>query len=159
MADRALSAGYPRNMGNTCPIPQQNTIKRKPCVDCFAQDCSNSSALAMELLQSCTKPSMCTFREVLCVPNYLQGLLLINKPIVNLWHDQVIHPHNTTGYNYSTMPNFISGSTESPLKFGHIWTITSQISQCMWLLIYGLISVKRTRESSLPVTCPDLSKF
>ena len=25
-------------------------------IDCLAQDCSNSSALAMELLQSCTKP-------------------------------------------------------------------------------------------------------
>ena len=27
-------------------------------VDGVVQDCSNSSALAMELLQSCTKPSM-----------------------------------------------------------------------------------------------------
>ena len=27
-------------------------------VDGLVQDCSNSSALAMELLQSCTKPSM-----------------------------------------------------------------------------------------------------
>ena len=26
-------------------------------IDRLAQDCSNSSALAMELLQSCTKPS------------------------------------------------------------------------------------------------------
>ena len=25
----------------------------------LVQDCSNSSALAMELLQSCTKPSIC----------------------------------------------------------------------------------------------------
>ena len=28
-------------------------------IDGLAQDCSNSSALAMELLQSCTKPSIC----------------------------------------------------------------------------------------------------
>ena len=28
-------------------------------IDCLVQDCSNSSALAMELLQSCTKPSIC----------------------------------------------------------------------------------------------------
>ena len=28
-------------------------------VDGLAQDCSNSFALAMELLQSCTKPSIC----------------------------------------------------------------------------------------------------
>ena len=27
-------------------------------IDGWAQDCSNSSALAMELLQSCAKPSM-----------------------------------------------------------------------------------------------------
>ena len=28
-------------------------------IDGLVQDCSNSSALAMELLQSCTKPSKC----------------------------------------------------------------------------------------------------
>ena len=28
-------------------------------IDGLVQDCSNSSVLAMELLQSCTKPSMC----------------------------------------------------------------------------------------------------
>ena len=27
-------------------------------IDGFVQDCSNSSAVAMELLQSCTKPSI-----------------------------------------------------------------------------------------------------
>ena len=38
-------------------------------VDGLVQDCSNSSALAMELLQSCTKPSMLTFSDsyILCV--------------------------------------------------------------------------------------------
>ena len=30
-----------------------------PDIDGLVQDCSNSSALAMELLQSCTKPSIC----------------------------------------------------------------------------------------------------
>ena len=29
-------------------------------IDGLVQDCGNSSALAMELLQSCTKPSLCT---------------------------------------------------------------------------------------------------
>ena len=29
-------------------------------IDGLVQDCSNSSALAMELLQSCAKPSICT---------------------------------------------------------------------------------------------------
>ena len=28
------------------------------CIDGYEQDCSNSSLLAMELLQSCTKPSI-----------------------------------------------------------------------------------------------------
>ena len=28
-------------------------------IDGLVQDCSNSSVLAMELLQSCTKPSIC----------------------------------------------------------------------------------------------------
>ena len=31
-------------------------IQKQP-IDGLVQDCSNSSALAMELLQSCTKPS------------------------------------------------------------------------------------------------------
>ena len=31
-------------------------------IDGVVQDCSNSSALAMELLQSCTKPSLCTVK-------------------------------------------------------------------------------------------------
>ena len=33
-----------------------NYVKPYPYFDGLAQDCSNSSALAMELLQSCTKP-------------------------------------------------------------------------------------------------------
>ena len=31
----------------------------KAYIDVLVQDCSNSSALAMELLQSCTKPPNC----------------------------------------------------------------------------------------------------
>ena len=30
-------------------------------IDGLAQDCSNSSAIALELLQSCAKPSTCTY--------------------------------------------------------------------------------------------------
>ena len=33
-------------------------------IDGLVQDCSNSSALAMELLQSCTKPSMYLFLHI-----------------------------------------------------------------------------------------------
>ena len=35
------------------------TMCRLSYIDGLVQDCSNSSALAMELLQSCTKPSIC----------------------------------------------------------------------------------------------------
>ena len=33
-------------------------------IDGLVQDCSNSSVLAMELLQSCTKPSICSLLHV-----------------------------------------------------------------------------------------------
>ena len=43
-------------------------LPRLQCVnqntDGQVQDCSNSSALAMELLQSCTKPSIYSFKEI-----------------------------------------------------------------------------------------------
>ena len=34
------------------------TVRGDVHIDGLVQDCSNSSALAMELLQSCTKPSI-----------------------------------------------------------------------------------------------------
>ena len=37
-----------------------------PFIDGLVQDCSNSSALAMELLQSCTKPTICGFSNHDC---------------------------------------------------------------------------------------------
>ena len=41
-------------------------------IDGLVQDCCNSSALAMELLQSCTKPSM--------------GWIMLNKIQTSEWH-------------------------------------------------------------------------
>ena len=41
----------------------------------LVQDCSNSSALAMELLQSCTKPSIWCWRQLLLDYNVCQKLL------------------------------------------------------------------------------------
>ena len=38
--------------------PPMNSSSLVPHIDGLAQDCSNSSALAMELLQSCAKPSI-----------------------------------------------------------------------------------------------------
>ena len=40
-------------------LPQCQSSNRKDYVDGLVQDCSDSSAWAMELLQSCTKPSLC----------------------------------------------------------------------------------------------------
>ena len=37
------------------------SVKCNHLNDGLAQDCSNSSALAMELLQSCTEPSKCPY--------------------------------------------------------------------------------------------------
>ena len=39
-------------------------------IDGLVQDCSNSSALALELLQSCTKPSMYTY--IYCTVKHLE---------------------------------------------------------------------------------------
>ena len=44
-------------------------------VDGLVQDCSNSSALAMELLQSCAKPSM----SALLIQVYLKAIKLAAK--------------------------------------------------------------------------------
>ena len=42
-------------------------------IDGLVQDCSNSSALAMELLQSCAKPSLYCLREIWChINNWAQ---------------------------------------------------------------------------------------
>ena len=45
-------------------------------IDGLVQDCSKSSALAMELLQSCTKPSICDYVS----NSSTKGLSLYNTP-------------------------------------------------------------------------------
>ena len=51
-----------------CPIYIQDFIYKmsfaSPDIDGLLQDSSNSSALAVELLQSCTKSSMCFYLEI-----------------------------------------------------------------------------------------------
>ena len=51
-----------------CPIYIQDFIYKMSCaspdIDDLLQDSSNSSALAVELLQSCTKSSMCFYLEI-----------------------------------------------------------------------------------------------
>ena len=45
--------------------PCKYSTSHETCtIDGLVQDCSNSSALAMELLQSCTEPPICTFLMV-----------------------------------------------------------------------------------------------
>ena len=69
-------------------------------IDGLVQDCSNSSALAMELLQSCTKLSICILISgVLCqkqvsrtwisdyIPQYLWDLLLVPTFDTCLWNN------------------------------------------------------------------------
>ena len=46
------------------PAGVMEIMQEKPHIDGLVQGCSNSSALAMELLQSCTKPSILTHWEL-----------------------------------------------------------------------------------------------
>ena len=56
----------------------------KENIDGLAQDCSNSSALAMELLQSCTKPSICVFWLKFHLSLFLNFQICINgSPSLN----------------------------------------------------------------------------
>ena len=63
----------------------------KHIFDGLVHDCSNSSALAMELLQSCTKPSICWSYIHFCV-DYL--------------NDRFVLPHMIIGY---MVPNYCVG--------------------------------------------------
>ena len=56
-------------------------------IDGLAQDCSNSSALAMELLQSCTKPSICNCHES------LQGITNIHQFVNSQSARPLAHSH------------------------------------------------------------------
>ena len=56
--------------------PQQNTAQY---FDGLVQDCCNSSVLAMELLQSCTKPSTCVdLKHAICCA-YMNTAILAMK--------------------------------------------------------------------------------
>ena len=75
------------------------------------QDCSNSSALAMELLQSSTEPSICCTRHSDDTWMYLQ--------LIKIYLLQVHSKYNTTGvfvpsWLMWTSPHYLSLTT-SPL--------------------------------------------
>ena len=63
MCDLRLLIVHVSALERDCPLPHiLHTARYTEYFDGLVQDCSNSSALAMELLQSCTKPSICSFR-------------------------------------------------------------------------------------------------
>ena len=49
-----------------------NTVIRMEYIDGLVQDRSNSSALAMELLQSCAKPSTCSIPWAIFVEKWFK---------------------------------------------------------------------------------------
>ena len=48
-------------------LPVEDKDKDNDCFDSLVQDCSNSIANALELLQSCTKPSICHITSIPCM--------------------------------------------------------------------------------------------
>ena len=81
------------------PLYAACTIDVTKYIDSLVQDCSNSSALAMELLQSCTKPSICGWlcKSILCRTKNLFS----EKKVWN-FHDK---PYNIA-INKLSMPRF-----------------------------------------------------
>ena len=59
-------------------------------IDSLVQDCSNSSVLAMELLQSCTKPSILHCPALQLYPEVHKILTKFLNTSQNAEHDQII---------------------------------------------------------------------
>ena len=100
------------SLGQTMQLQRENWPRWYIHIDGLAQDCSNSSALAMELLQSCAKPSICQ-RAGLLIGSGNGLLLFIAKPLpktmttncqldpchwnsVNIFNKNVVHKTWTT---------------------------------------------------------------
>ena len=71
---------------------ERNVMYHASCFDGLEQDCSNSSVLAMELLQSCTKPSTsCDTMAYIC--NYFlspcTSLFFNFSPIEFIWSGRI----------------------------------------------------------------------
>ena len=67
-------------------------------IDCLVQHCSNSSALSMQSLQVCTKPSICVIRS--------RRFRLIYS--VDKWLHEHINPLLKNNTNIDCSPNIIS---------------------------------------------------
>ena len=77
-------------------------------IDGSVQDCSNSSALALELLQSCRKPSIWTYR--CAISSCLDVLSFIEYMIDNMSITAVIL-HRKTHQNIYTIPRIMQSGT------------------------------------------------
>ena len=71
-------------------------------IDGLVQDCSNSSALAMELLQACTKPSLYIYIHRYILINATQTLItafvLRGKPVIGAWKEFFENMISTIAY-------------------------------------------------------------
>ena len=76
-------------------------------IDGLVQDCSNSSALAMELLQSCTKPSICAWLEIkLLQPLHVHNYVMLDILVCGRLYIHEVRYHTGAGVSSSEYHNF-----------------------------------------------------
>ena len=105
-------------------------------MDGLAQDYSNSSALAMELLQSCAQPSMlsCARNVIICqAPVMMMRLLLIS---VYLWDKQCLN-FESAGESWYRAAS--SGALVLSLFSGWSRVLLNKHWRCQWLDTMKLI--------------------
>ena len=114
-------------------------------IDGSVQDCSNSSELAMELLQSCTKPSI---YSLICTYSFTDITLMI---VLNL------NIHNTPADHYLLMTFFKCGCLCTMLSkvtknSVYCWLIVMlkvrlqcctciEIFHPLWIIVYGINNI------------------
>ena len=88
-----------------------------PCIDGLVQDCSNTSAIAMELLQSYTKPSISRLDERAIGQVLWIFRISISTNYIELHFSLIFTKiYLQTKYNYLSIPNCNDGSGKPPLK-------------------------------------------
>ena len=85
-------------------------------IDGLVQDCSNSSALAMQSLQSCTKPLRCARISVVKFPCYLQ--CIHGMCFHAVWHWGALSPINTIYHSNGTKDELWSAIIGNPKQTG-----------------------------------------
>ena len=109
-------------------------IKERIYVDGLAQDCSNSSALAMELLQSCTKPLMWHIKQ-------------LDKCSICSWHK------TSSKLNQLYYPKCVMLNTQLPVNITAWIKLISNELHIFFLYAYRLHTMK------LNVLCNQLSNI